>query len=161
MCGDSDDGFQAVIPKSWNTINEAHLREITANWRQSQVATRSGDSILQYDLHRILSLSPQGYVCIAARGGDNAQHDLRYVYQFKLNDADNSFDLYWAGRCPGHEYNNPRSIGFPADTYRIAAPAPDPVPAAAAPTPGPAPAAPQIPPVAQRTFAEKIKYGFQ
>jgi len=158
MCPQGEQGFQAVTPRDWKAINHSHLQAIIGNWRQCQETDRSNDSVLQYQLHQFNEYTHGLYVGIAARGSDEALNATRYLYQFKRNNADNSYDLYWAARCAGHDYEDPRSIGFPADTYRIAAPAPvvapapvpapapvavAPAPAAPGPAPGPAPAAPR------------------
>lgn len=158
MCGEND-GFQAVRPKDWKAINHAHLQTIIGNWRQSRATDRSAASTLKYSLHQFNQHTGGQYVCIAAGGSDNALSGTRYLYRFKRNHADNSYDLCAAARCAGHAYDNPLDIGFPADTYRISAPAPAPAavvpapaPAATAPAPAPTAAAP-----AQRTWADIAK----
>ena len=155
--------WKAVIPRDWNNINKGHLKVITAHWIESQRATTDADSLLQYKPHAFLSLTHSDYVCIATRGGVNASNDLRYLYQFKRTALKDAYDLYWVGRCPGHNYDDPKTVAFPHDTYRI----PDPrlvpaVPAAPAPAAIPAAAAEPdvIPPLEERTLAQKIKYGF-
>lgn len=171
MCPQGENDFQSVRPRDWKPINHSHLQTIIGNWRQCRDTDRSGESILEYDLHQFNEYTHGNgkYVCIAARGSGEARNATRYLYQFERNNADNSYDLYWAARCADHNYNNPRSIDFPSNQYRIAAPvpvvAPAPVPAPA-PAPAPvvvpvvAPAPAQTPPAnATPTWASIVRGG--
>jgi len=157
MCGEND-GFQAVWPSDWKAINHGHLETIKGNWRQCRATDRSADSTLKYNLHQFNRHTGGEYVCIAAGGSGTALSGTRYLYRFKRNNT-GGFDLCAAARCSGHNYDDPLDIGFPANTYRVAAHIPAPVPAAVAPAPAPVePApAPAVQGPAQRTWADIAK----
>ncbi len=155
--------WQTTAIKGWETINKKHLKLITNHWLESQRATTAADSTLQYRPHKFLTYTFGEYICIATGGSINAKKDLRFLYQFKRTISDDAYILNAAGRCAGHNYDNPKWLNFPTDTYRI----PDPKKMSAeAPTAtstfvvtqDPQPVV--IPPLAERTLAQKIKYGF-
>jgi len=153
--------WQAAQIKGWDTINKKHLTLITSHWLESQRASTDGESTLQYKPHTFEAYTFGNYICIATRGGDNAKNNLRFLYQFERTAAGDAYDLCAAGRCAGHNYDNPRWIKFPKDKYRIPDPRLVPIPA---PAPAPvqivAPVAVIIPPLEERTLSQKIQFGF-
>ena len=52
MCPQGENDFQSVRPRDWKPINHSHLQTIIGNWRQCRDTDRSGESILEYDLHQ-------------------------------------------------------------------------------------------------------------
>jgi len=156
--------WQTTAIKGWETINKNHLKLISSHWLESQRATTAADSGLQYRPHKFIDLTFDKYICIATVGGANAKKDLRFLYQFKRTILDDAYVLHAAGRCAGHNYDNPKWLEFPKDTYRI----PDPKDMSAEASTSTAstfvvtqePQPVVIPPLAERTLAQKIKYGF-